>query len=506
MRDLSNADQFLAGLLIFIAGIFIASFLPVVWLGDRLFLFTLSVAALAGSIIFWRQFSARSALLALSIFFFALWRFSLTIPENTPDKIRYYNGQRLAIQAQVAAEPDVREKNTRYTLAASKIIIDGAERRIEGKILYTAGPYPRYSLGDELSLECALSAPEKFDGFAYDRYLARFGIYSVCDFPQINSVDRSSATLSAKLRFFRKLAEFKAGMRNLIAAGLGEPEASLALGLVLGDQKGLPPDLKNDFSASGLSHIIAISGMNITFLSVFILNVLLAIGFWRGQTFYLTNFIIFGYILLIGLPPSAMRAGLMSFLLLLALRLGRLSKLTNSLVLAGALMVMHNPLILRDDLGFQLSFLALLGIIYFYPQISGRLSSWLPGFFRLPAEIFSMTVAAQILTAPVLIYNFSQISLIAPLANMLAFWCLPILMILIFSSLGLSFVWPYLSHIIFLPAYAFLKYLILVARVCADLPGAAATGLSVPWPALLLYYVALYWFVKKYLILKPRPV
>ena len=492
--------------MIFIAGIFIASFLPAAWLGNRLFLFTLTVATLAGSIIFWRQFSARSALLALSIFFFALWRFSLTTPENTPDKIWFYNGQRLTILAQVAAEPDSREKNTRYTLTASKIIIDGTERRVEGKILYTAGFYPRYSLGDELSLVCALSAPEKFDGFAYDRYLARFGVYSVCDYPQVNAVDHSSRSRSLTQQFYNKLAGFKDGLRSLIGSGLSEPEASLAAGLVLGDQKGLPPDLKNDFAASGLSHIVAISGMNITFLSVFILNVLLAIGFWRGQTFYLTNFIIFGYILLIGLPPSAMRAGLMSFLLLLALRLGRLSKLTNSLILAGALMIMHNPLILRDDLGFQLSFLALLGIIYFYPQISGRLSSWLPDFLHLPAEIFSMTVAAQILTAPILIYNFSQLSLIAPVANLLALWSLPILMILIFLSLGLSLVWPLTAHLFFLPAYALLKYLIAVARTCADLPGAALAGISIPWPVWLLYYSLIFWFIRKTLILKPRMV
>jgi competence protein ComEC len=197
------------------------------------------------------------------------------------------------------------------------------------------------------------------------------------------------------------------------------------------------------------------------------------------------------YIALIGLPASAMRAGLMGFLVLLALNIGRLNKMVNSLALAAFILLWINPKLLRDDIGFQLSFLAVLGIFLFnsffkkivrYEKIK---SSFLKGIL----EVLVVTMSAQVLTLPIMALNFSQISVIAPLANLLILWTLPFLMILIISALFLSFVFPPLSFYFFLPSFFILRYIIMAATALVKIPGAYLEINDKYFYLVILYYI-----------------
>jgi competence protein ComEC len=138
---------------------------------------------------------------------------------------------------------------------------------------------------------------------------------------------------------------------------------------------------------------------------------MLAIGLSRKQAFYLAVLLLVIFIILVGVPASAMRAGLMGFFVLWALKLGRLNKITNAIILAGAIMLLINPKLLRYDIGFQLSFLAILGLIYFYPLINDWMIKIKMPKLKGGREIFSMTIAAQVFTLPITAYNFSTVSL-----------------------------------------------------------------------------------------------
>jgi competence protein ComEC len=137
-----------------------------------------------------------------------------------------------------------------------------------------------------------------------------------------------------------------------------------------------------------------------------------------------------------------------------------------------------NPFLIRDDIGFQLSFLALLGIIYIYPyfkKIFEKLYFDKFKFSRPVKDILAVTLSAQIATAPVLYYNFGSISLIAPLSNLAVLWLLPFLLIFLFSGLFLALLFPELSNVFFLPAGLILKYILFVSKLCAEIPYSAFT-------------------------------
>jgi len=181
------------------------------------------------------------------------------------------------------------------------------------------------------------------------------------------------------------------------------------------------------------------------------------------------------YVAMIGSPASAVRAGIMGFLVLLAMYVGRLSRLDYTLVLSGVVMLLFNPLLVIADAGFQLSFLAVLGMIYLYPVFNRWLEKFYegrPAIIKIIGETTALTVAAQVFTAPILIFGFHQISLVAPLANLFALWAAPFIMTCAFIAMALSAIIPAAAIYFFLPALFLLKYLIIVAQISASLPGA----------------------------------
>ena len=199
----------------------------------------------------------------------------------------------------------------------------------------------------------------------------------------------------------------------------------------LGDKKSIDSGLNDKFSRIGISHIVAISGANVSILINLIMLFAVGVGLSRRTSFYFSSSVLAVYMILVGFPASAMRAGLMGFLILWAIHLGRLSKSANALVLAAAMMLLFNPKILRDDVGFQLSFLSMLSIIYLYPVLDGFMEKIRITDKLNLREIMAMTLAAQIFTLPILVSSFHQVSSVFLLSNFLVLWSLPILMALL---------------------------------------------------------------------------
>ncbi len=494
--SLSKSKIFLICCLIFIFGIAVASFLPLGIIQSDLLWFAGIVGSAAVLILFWKNKIIRIAALAGLFLFLGIWRYSVGLPENTPDKIWHYNGQTVTVIGTVSNEPDVRRNNVKYTVETRR----GAslQREYRGKVLITANLYPRYNYGDELEIFCELLRPEPFSGFSYDRYLARYDIYSTCYYPEIKLLSDGGGNW-----LYRGIFKIKNKLRGIIDYGLSEPESSLARAIILGDKKGIPDDLRDKFSKTGISHIMAISGMHISILAGLFMIMLLGAGLWRKHAFYFAAVFLVIYIMLIGLPASAMRAGLMGFLVLWALNLGRFNKLANSLVLAAAILLFINPKLLRDDIGFQLSFLAVLGIFSIYSALKARLPeppNALGNFGAVVRDIFIVTVAAQALTLPIIALNFSQVSVIAPITNLLVIWILPFLMVAVLAALILSLMVPGASFLFFLPAKLLLKYIIITVEFLAKAPYAYLEIDYLWWGWVVLYYGAIgciIWIARK---------
>lgn len=451
---MAKSKIFLYSCLCFILGIFISSIFTVDY-AFNLFIFSLFFIFLMAGI-------KNRYFILFAIFILALWlgllRYSYSLPNNTPNKIYFYNGQKVDLAGIINKEPDQRQDLVRYEIKTQKILLDNQWQNISGKVLVTNYLYPEYNYGDYVQMTCGLQKPEKIDDFAYDKYLARYDIYSICYYPKFEVLAENKGNLA-----LTQIYKFKNYFISRLNKVLPEPQSSFLAGLLIGAKKSIPADLQSVFNKTGTTHIVAVSGFNITIIVTFIMLILNSLSVARKKSFWLINVGLAIFIIITGLQASILRAAIMGFLVLLANYLGRLSQVINALVFAAALMLVINPKLLVYDVGFQLSFLATLGLIYLQPILAKifRVDSIKNVFLKVVlGDYFATTIAAIIMTAPIIMFNFGKVSIIAPLANILVLPFIPIAMLLgfvcsIFSlisaNLGWIFgwsVWLVLTYII----------------------------------------------------------
>ncbi|MDD4332749.1 MAG: ComEC/Rec2 family competence protein [Patescibacteria group bacterium] len=502
-RDIifSKSKIFLFLCLFFIIGIVSASIVSENIIQNRFIWFSSLVAFFILTIFSWSN--KKILLLGLwgCFLFFGVWRYSISIPKNYPDKIWHYNGQKIIVDGVVDKEPDVRSNNQKLEIKVRSVGTDNVETHdnaslpVSGKLLITADLFPEYNFGDKLEINCDLKQPDAINDFSYDRYLARYNIFSVCYYPQIKKIGDDIVTNKPADWFYKKIFILKNKIREIINFGLSDPESGLALGIMIGDRQGMGEELNQKFSQTGLTHIMAVSGMNMTIIAAASMTALLAVGLRRRQAFYLSLAFIIIFTILVGAPASAVRAAVMSFLAMLAIQLGRKSRLINALIFAAATMLLFNPRLLRDDVGFQLSFLALVGLIYVYPLWEKYLDKAKNKFFRLGAEIIALTLSAQVFTLPIIAYNFKQISLVAPLSNLLVLWTIAPAMLFIFLAMILGFLLPGLAFLFFLPANLLLKFVILAVDYTSRIPYAYIKVDYLWFGWVLIYYLFVIYLV-----------
>jgi len=410
---------------------------------------------------------------------------------NSQD-LAFYNKHFITLDGRVCEEADVDVKSRRLTICV-KAVLNNQE--INGQVLVSTNMYPVYDYGDFVRISGELQAPPEIDNFDYASYLARYDIYSVMYYPKIIKI---SGNLTRPQVIYRLLINFKQKLKSLIDSTLPEPEAGLADALLLGYRRTVDRADLDIFARVGLSHMIAISGSHITILSAMIINFFLAFGISRRHAFIIIFIFLFLYPLITGLAASAVRSAIMGGLSFLAIYYGRNSSLIKALVFSAALMLIINPQLLQNDIGFQLSFLAILGIIYIYPLgdnlinkilIKARFKIKTKNFIKIILETINLTLVAQVVILPVALINFKQLSLIAPLANVLVIWTFPPLLASLIIGLVLSAVFPILNVIWFAPAYFLLKFIFITSSLLA-LPNWAALA----WTRFNWYQGAIYYF------------
>ncbi len=386
------------------------------------------------AVILWRKDrSVRlSGFCALALLLGAL-RYQVALPDlSDPHFVAHYNdaGQ-VTLEGVVQGYPDVRDTWVNLKLRSEWLEVEGQRLPVYGLVLVRAPRFPEVHYGDRLRVSGRLETPPEFQGFSYRDYLERKGIYSLLGHPQVERLASGqgnpvwAAALAVKDR-----------ARRVIARLVPEPQASLLQGILLGIEAGIPDDLYDEFNATGTSHIIVISGSNITLIAA-----LLATSFGRmlggRRAYWFTVAGIALYVLFVGADAAVVRAGVMGGLYVTARHLGRRATAYVSLCASAILLTAIQPLALWD-VGFQLSFAATLGLILFTPAIERLFEKALVRLvsrerarqlLRYLNDLLIVTLAAQVLTIPLVIYHFGRLSLVAPLTNLLILPVQPPIMI-----------------------------------------------------------------------------
>jgi competence protein ComEC len=338
------------------------------------------------------------------------------------------NGKTISQQALVTSNPV--QKN-----GYEQIILEMENTKIHA--IANVPQYGEISYGDRVEVNCELQIPENRDAkFDYRMYLAKDHVEYICNKAKLKKI----STVKNKDIFVILIAIKKYFESNLYKL-IPQPEGALAGGIIFGGSGGLSQDLQDSFSRTGTTHIIAVSGYNVTIVAEYFLLLGLFFGLWRKQALWFAIVGIVLFVIMVGMPASAVRAGVMSSIVLWAMKNGRLATSTNAIIFAAALMLLLNPLLLRWDIGFQLSFAATIGVVICSDLWQkSRFSKFQMGGLT---EIIILTLGAQIFVWPIIAYNFQSFSVISLVANVLVLPLIPISMLLVFLAAMSSFFAPY---------------------------------------------------------------
>jgi competence protein ComEC len=411
----------------------------------------------------------------------ASWQFGVSPLEQSV-------GETVSLTGVIALEPDYRE---RFVHLYVKTDTD--------KVLVSTDRLTAVSYGDVVTVTGKLERPTEFQTdlgrtFDYPGYLRARGVEYRMSFAAVEVAGSGEGN--------RIVAMLLAAKRHFITSFervVPEPAVALGNGLLLGVQSGLGKDIEEDFRRTGIIHIVVLSGYNVMLVVAFIL---FCFAFILPMRWRLVAGVIaiVAFALIVGLSATVVRASIMASLVLFAQAIGRQYEVLRALCLAGAVMLVLNPYLLIYDIGFQLSFMATLGLILFIPKFE---STVIQKNTSIGArEFFLATVATQIAVLPLLMYHIGEVSLIAVVVNVLILPMVPIAMLLSFITGVLGLVTISLAGVVGYFATLSLQYILVVAAWFAAVPLATV---SVPeFSALGVFLLYGVMFLLWYIITKKR--
>ena len=368
--------------------------------------------------------------------------------QNQPE---FIDGQTLSFKTSLLSQPQ--------DFGSRQVFIANYKNQ---KIRITTSRFPELHYGDFVRISGTLKIK-----------VLNKNIMTMMYFPKIESITNDNNFLDKSLKVVGGLRQ---KLISLFSKTLPSPSSSLLLGIIFGVKEQMPKDFAENLRTTGVFHVIAASGMNVTLIGGFISSFL---AFFLKRQFALAISIIgiMFYAVLAGLEASIIRASIMGILVFSAQIMGRQTLAVNGLFLAGFTMLFISPAII-SDIGFQLSFLATLGILYIKPQKS-----------VIAGDVLT-TIAAQIATLPILLANFGSYSIYSILVNGLVLWTVPILMVIggVGSIVGLIFA-PLGQLVIYL-CYPLLLYFEAVVNFFGKL-GGVITIQALLWQFVAGYYCLL---------------
>ncbi|MBI4079130.1 MAG: ComEC/Rec2 family competence protein [Candidatus Levybacteria bacterium] len=374
---------------------------------------------------------------------------------NQPE---YKDGQELTIETTLLSEPRIKGKSQQFSVHLQ----DGT------LVFITTTIYPQLSYGDTIQIS----------GDLKERVLDNKKILLAMSFPKIQIVKKDEVGLALVTRLRQSLTEF---FLNTLPA----PHANVLLGIVFGVKEGIPQAMLDDFKKTGILHITAASGMNVSMVGSFLTGLFGA--FLRRQYAVLASIAgICLYAVLAGLEPSIVRASIMGIVAFSAQLSGRQYLAVYGLFLASFGMLFVAPYLLFD-VGFQLSFAATLGLITIRPLFDRY------PFFKnnMIGKDFATTISAQLATLPILISTFGTYSLWSVVVNGLVLWTIPFLMI--FGGMGaiVGLVIPTVGGLFLYLTLPLLTYFTFVVQFFANNIGTPTSFENIPTSLTIGFYLLL---------------
>lgn len=406
-------------------------------------------------------------------------RFTLYDAPN-PERYESQMGNKVKFSGVIVADPESRSYGSRF-----QVRVDTEQHPFN--VLVTASAGHNFEYGDMVTVVGKLEHAENFvtdtgKEFDYINYLKKDRILYTVSFADVDVVSAGHGN-PIKKYLFRAKHYFV----SKINYAIHKPESDLMAGYILGEKSNFSDELTDNFVRTGTIHMVALSGYNVTIIAEWIMKLFAFLG---AASFYFGVAGIVLFVVMTGGLSTAVRAGIMAVLALIARRTGRTYEVGRGLVLAGVVMVLVNPMTLYYDVSFQLSFIATVAVIFVAPRTE-KYFTWVTRRFEL-RDIISVTFAAYVFVLPFILYKMGNLSLVALPANFLVLPLIPLTMIMGFATGFIGMVSGFVSLLPGVASSWLLSHELLVINKLGALPFASLTISRFPMIIVLAIYA---WFI-----------
>ena len=377
----------------------------------------------------------------------------------------------------------IKIKKINEIFAGKKFLLDVKKKDYSKELEY----------GDIITFNGVYNKPNvqrNYGGYDYSLYLKTQNIYGTFDGSQIELKSKNKGSFIQ-----RGIISFKEYIKGILKENLGEDEAELCIGLVIGDRTNLAKDIQEDFKTSNLTHMLAVSGSHFVYIILAVTYINKFLKRKRlGQILMIIVIILF--MNLTGNTGSVVRSGIMASLGIIASIIHRKSDIWNNMAIAMLIQIILNPYIIFD-VGVQLSYGGVIGIVAFNKVVTNfieKLSNKINNYIK---ESISVTVSANIVIIPIMMYTFNTISLSFVISNLLAGAILGIIVLYAFALILLYMVLHNFISPLFIILNLMLKILIFIAHICSLIPFSKIYVVTPNLILIILFYLFLYLLVKK---------
>lgn len=438
-----------------------------------------------------------------SMIIFSIISNSIVIFQNQKYESYYKDGEEIKVEAIVISDAQEKEYNYVYKI---KILCADNNDKYKNTYLYlktSKKSTEKLKYGDKIEVKGSFteaSSQRNYGGFNYKEYLKSLKIYGTIKANQLKVLSGDCLN-----NIFNLANQVSSMMKQKIDSSMEETQAAIIKGIIFGDSSDIEEEIQENFRISSISHVLAVSGMHVSYLVIGIQLFLKSIIGKRKTRFITIVFLIF-YMFITGFSPSVVRASMMSILLIGGEILYRKNDIWTSMAISLFLILIYNPFLI-ENIGLQFSYIGTMGIMILHKSVFSFLKNikiknkkWKYKFNRKAIffiskikEILAVTLSAQLAIFPIMIYHFNLFGVYFLISNLLV--SVMIGPIIIFSTIFIvfSFIFNPISKVICIVLKLLIQMLIIISNL-AELPF-SKLYLSTPkiW-MILLYYILIITF------------